>query len=193
MELIVYFTIYLALAVFWRTLLVYRRTGVNPFTLSAADDAYGYVGKAFKVVIAACAVTVVMYAYPRSARWLVPIPELAIPWLTITGWVLLVSSLVWVLIAQAQMGASWRIGIDSANRTELVQIGLFRISRNPIFLSMKVTLLGLFLVAPTAATFAILVAGEILVQVQVRLEEAHLAGMHGEQYRAYRETVRRWL
>jgi protein-S-isoprenylcysteine O-methyltransferase Ste14 len=193
MELIAYFSMYLALAFVWRTLLVYQRTGINPLTLTSADDAYGYVGRAFKLVIAACAVAVVMHASPRSARWLVPIPELAIPSLAIAGWALLVSSLVWVLIAQAQMGASWRIGIDSANRTHLVQTGLFRISRNPIFLSMRVTLLGLFMVAPTAATLVVLVAGEILVQIQVRLEEAHLAGMHGEQYNAYRSAVRRWL
>jgi protein-S-isoprenylcysteine O-methyltransferase Ste14 len=74
-----------------------------------------------------------------------------------------------------------------------VQSGLFRLLRNPIFLSMRVALLGLFMVVPTAATLAVLVAGEILVQVQVRLEEAHLSGMHCEQYEAYQATGRRCL
>jgi protein-S-isoprenylcysteine O-methyltransferase Ste14 len=55
-----------------------------------------------------------------------------------------------------------------------VQSGLFRLLRHPIFLSMRVALLGLFMAVPTAATLAILFAGEILVQVQVRLEEAQL-------------------
>jgi protein-S-isoprenylcysteine O-methyltransferase Ste14 len=74
-----------------------------------------------------------------------------------------------------------------------VQGGLFAISRNPIFLAMRVTLLGLFLVLPSAATLSLLVAGEILMQVQVRLEEEHLASLHGAEYAAYCHRVRRWL
>jgi protein-S-isoprenylcysteine O-methyltransferase Ste14 len=91
------------------------------------------------------------------------------------------------------MGLSWRIGIDTAHATELVQHGLFGVSRNPIFLAMRLSLLGLLLVYPAAATLALLVAGEILIQVQVRLEEQHLLGLHGDAYRAYCARVRRWL
>ena len=58
---------------------------------------------------------------------------------------------------------------------------------------MRLSLLGLFLVFPAAATLVLLVAGEILMQVQVRLEEQHLTALHGEVYRVYRSRVRRWL
>jgi protein-S-isoprenylcysteine O-methyltransferase Ste14 len=91
------------------------------------------------------------------------------------------------------MGASWRIGIDRSRRTELVQAGVFGVSRNPIFLGMRVTLLGLFLVLPNALSLAVLVLGEALVQIQVRLEETHLASLHPEDCAAYRVRVRRWL
>mgnify|MGYP001490612632 CR=1 FL=1 len=67
-------------------------------------------------------------------------------------------------------------------------VGVFRLSRNPIFLGMRLTLLGLFLVIPNAVTLAVLVLGNVLVQVQVRLEEAF-----GEVYARYREQVRRWI
>ena len=85
------------------------------------------------------------------------------------------------------------VGIDTQRRTELVQHGLFAISRNPIFLAMRVNLLGLFLISPSAASLAILVAGEILMQVQVRLEEQHLLNMHPTLYASYQQNVRRWL
>ena len=78
-------------------------------------------------------------------------------------------------------------------KTDLVQHGLFKISRNPIFLGMRVMLIGFFLILPNAATFAILLLGEVLVQVQVRLEEAYLRQLHGMRYNAYRQRVRRWL
>lgn len=109
------------------------------------------------------------------------------------GWALLAASLIWVVVAQAQMDSSWRIGIDAASQPPLVSRGAFRISRNPIFLGMRASLLGLFLVLPNTASLAILLLGEVLMQVQVRLEEAHLSAAFGEDYDAYRSTVRRWL
>jgi protein-S-isoprenylcysteine O-methyltransferase Ste14 len=33
-----------------------------------------------------------------------------------------------------QMGDSWRIGIDQEQKTSLVRHGVFKLSRNPIFL-----------------------------------------------------------
>ena len=106
---------------------------------------------------------------------------------------MLIASLIWLLIAQAQMGASWRIGIDDKRRTELVQHGLFSLSRNPIFLALRLNLVGLFLIFPSAVTSALLATSEILIQVQVRFEEQHLANLHGQVYEAYRAKVRRWL
>jgi protein-S-isoprenylcysteine O-methyltransferase Ste14 len=109
------------------------------------------------------------------------------------GWGLLAASLLWVVAAQARMGSSWRIGIDKASRPPLVRHGVFAISRNPIFLGMRVGLLGLFLVMPNAFTLAILLLGEALIQIQVRLEEDHLASTFGRDYQAYRRAVRRWI
>lgn len=192
--LLAYFLVYVALAFGWRSLVVYRSTGVNPFVLPSGDDAYGYVGRAFKVVISAYAAVVLLLAFADDAAAL--LGAFAVPWsraASVAGWVLLAVSLVWLLLAQVQMGASWRVGIDSERHTELVQHGLFSVSRNPIFLAMRVNLLGLFLVFPAAGTLTLLVAGEILMQVQVRLEEQHLTVLHGGAYRAYHSRVRRWL
>ncbi len=194
MALLIYFLIYFTFAFIWRSVPVYRRTGKNPFVLPSGDDAYGYVGRAFKFVIAAVAFIVAVNA---TAPGLLPplgaCPVLQIPSLRVFGWALLLAALAWTLVAQAQMGDSWRIGIDSANSTALVTSGLFAISRNPIFLAMRINLLGLFAVLPNALTLLTLIAGEMLMQVQVRLEETHLAGLHAEQYAQYRKRVRRWL
>lgn len=194
MALPTYFICYFLLAFVWRSLLVYRRTGKNPLVLPAEDNAYGYVGRAFKVVIAAVAAVVTLNAaMPQASSWLGLLTFLQVQPLYLTGWVLLFASLAWLVVAQAQMGNSWRVGIDSKNTTALVSSGLFSVSRNPIFLAMRVNLLGLFFVLPSGATLAIVAAGEILMQIQVRLEEVHLATLHGEQYMQYTALVRRWL
>lgn len=194
LALLIYYVVVFLVAFVWRSLLVYRRSGVNPLVLPSSADAYGYVARAFKVTIAGIAFVVIALAIvPASQSYFGRWAALSAPVVAYTGWVLLVISLVWLLIAQAQMGASWRIGIDDKRHTELVQRGLFTVSRNPIFLAMRVNLAGLFLVFPSAVTSALLMAGEILMQVQVRLEEQHLANLHGPMYEAYRAKVGRWI
>jgi protein-S-isoprenylcysteine O-methyltransferase Ste14 len=189
-----YFALYFFFGFVWRSILVFRQTGINPIVLPATDDAYGYVGRAFKLAMLACAGLVLAIAFiERADVWLGGYPALQGPVLRLTGWGLLLLALVWLLVAQAQMGTAWRVGIDARQPTPLVQHGLFSRSRNPIFLSMRVALLGLVLVAPSAATLVLLVAGELLMQVQVRMEEQHLTGLHGERYAAYCKRVRRWL
>ena len=98
-----------------------------------------------------------------------------------------------IIIAQYQMGQSWRIGIDEANKTELKQVGFFGLSRNPIFLGMLVSLLGIFLVLPNIVTAVCMVSSYLLIQIQVRLEEDFLLNQHGTAYSAYKNKVRRWL
>lgn len=192
--LLVYFLAYFLLGFVVRSVLVYRSTGINPLVLPRTQDAYGYVGIAFKVLIAVCAIVVLVLAVcPESSSWLGAITHLQSAPAKWIGWTCLLSSLLWMLVAQAQMGASWRVGIDSANRTELVSVGLFGFCRNPIFLAMRVNLLGLFLLAPNAATLAILTTGEVLIQIQVRLEEKHLSNLHASAYDLYCSKVPRWL
>lgn len=192
--LLIYFVAFFLLAFVVRSVIVYRQTGINPLVLPGTQDAYGYLGMAFKVLMLACAIVVFTLAiYPQATLWLGPIAPLEQTALKWVGWLALLASLLWMLVAQAQMGASWRIGIDSVNRTELVCKGLFSISRNPIFLATRLALLGFFLVVPNGATLAILAAAEIVIQVQVRLEEQHLSGLHGSSYQAYCSQVPRWL
>ena len=180
--LLIYYIVVFVVAFAWRSLLVYRRSGINPLVLPSSADAYGYVARSFKVTF-----------WPASQTYFGPWTVLSTPAVAYLGWALLTATLVWLVIAQVQMGTSWRIGIDDKHRTELVQHGLFTRSRNPIFLALRINLLGLFLIFPSAVTAVLLVAGEILMQVQVRLEEKHLANLHGAAYNAYRARVRRWL
>ena len=43
--LFAYFVAFFTLAFVWRSLLVYRRTGINPLVLPSSADAYGYVAR----------------------------------------------------------------------------------------------------------------------------------------------------
>jgi protein-S-isoprenylcysteine O-methyltransferase Ste14 len=192
--LVLYFLLFFSLAMILPTYRIWKTTGVNPYKLGSSDSTHDYIGRFFRFVIAACGFVVIAFAlFPNLYSALLPITQLERSGVTIFGSLLLIFALIWVLIAQIHMRKSWRIGIDEDVKTELIQTGLFNISRNPIFLGMREMLLGIFLIIPNAATLAILVAGELLIQIQVRLEEEFLTRTHGAAYIAYQKQVRRWI
>ena len=189
-----YLIVYFAVAFVWRSVAVYRATGINPYVLGGSDNAYDYIGVVFRLTFLAVVGVIILfsvfsgfYDYAAPVRWL---ERDFIRWF---GLGLLVASLVWTAVAQFQMGASWRIGIDRKNRTELVEKGLFSVSRNPIFLGMRLALAGFFLTIPNAVTLLTLVLGDVLMQIQVRLEEEHLKNLHGANYAEFCRKVRRWI
>jgi len=113
------------------------------------------------------------------------------------GLAVAIAGFVGVLAAQAGMGASWRIGVDTTERTGLVTSGMFAVVRNPIFTAMLTALLGLALLVTTAVTVAALVCLLLAVEIQVRLveevEEPYLLRTHGPAYARYAQRVGRFL
>lgn len=91
------------------------------------------------------------------------------------------------------MGESWRIGVDTNERTALVTTGAFAIVRNPIFTAMLVTAAGLTMTIPNAISIVGLVALIAALEVQVRLvEEPYLLTAQGDSYRTYAHHVGRF-
>lgn len=192
--LLAFITLLFLLVFVIRSLILYRRTGINPFVLKSTDDAKGFLAIIFKSIAGMAFLSVSFYAF--GGKWyeyLVPIWYLENGLLRTTGWVILHLSLAWIVVAQLQMKDSWRIGIDEKNKTDLVTEGLFRFSRNPVFLGVILSNLGLFLVIPNAGTLLVLVMSYFSTQVQIRLEEEFLLKQFGAVYENYCLKVRRWL
>ncbi len=191
--LLLFFLFYFTAAFVWPTLRLWRRDRVNALVLPRDDSAHGVIASWFRGLIAVLMLLLVARAMGLPATAVGAIDWLAQSAVRAAGWGLLLLSLGWIVVAQAQMGKSWRIGIDTGKQPPLVRRGLFGRSRNPIFLGMRLNLAGLFLADSNAATLAALLLGEALIQVQVRLEELHLAGVFGADYDAYRREVPRWI
>jgi protein-S-isoprenylcysteine O-methyltransferase Ste14 len=173
---------------------VAKRIGKNPLVLPKDDSAYGLIGLYFKLTLVFMFVYVFLFAFaPAVYPYFRPIAQLDMLALKNTGIGLLLLALIWTILAQTHMKNSWRIGIDTHKKTELITTGLFGISRNPVFLGMIVTLLGLFLTTANAFTFVFLLLGYILIQIQIRLEEEFLSKEHGQAYLNYKKKVRRLL
>lgn len=76
----------------------------------------------------------------------------------------------------------------------IVQHGPYRLSRNPMYLSLAVIVLGIALAVNTVWLVAVLPV--LLLWLQrgvIHREERYLARRFGEEYQAYRSRVRRWI
>ena len=190
----IYYAIFFFAVFLLRTVIVWKRTGVNAYVLLKQGGTYGVIGVYFKLLPLASFFAVATYSFfPSIYDFLAPFHWLENQLIVFVGIFFLIISLFWIWVAQTQMGNSWRIGIDEQKKTDLVTTGMFSISRNPIFLGMKVNLLGFFLVIPNAVTLTVTVIGIALIDIQVRLEEQHLLNLHNESYQNYYREVRRWL
>jgi protein-S-isoprenylcysteine O-methyltransferase Ste14 len=110
------------------------------------------------------------------------------------GLVLALVGFAATLAAQTGMGASWRIGVDPAERTALVTGGVFAHVRNPIFTAMVAAQAGIALMVPTWVSAAALAALIAAVQLQVRTaEEPYLLTAHGDAYADYAARTGRFV
>ena len=78
--------------------------------------------------------------------------------------------------------------------SSLVSSGVYRFTRNPMYLGLSVTLLGwaMFLSNPLAL-LAVPLFVLYINRFQINPEERVLSSLFGAGYAAYKEKVRRWL
>ena len=189
-----FFIIFFLTAFFGTSFIVSKRIGKNPNVLPKDDSAYGLIGRYFKLTLFLLSVyTILLFIFPNDIFGTYSIIFFERIIFKYVGIALMILSLIWVLVAQFQMKTSWRIGIDKDLKTELITTGLFNYSRNPIFLGMLISLIGLFLVLPTFISLSFFIISNILIQTQIRLEEEFLLIQHGKNYIQYKSKVRRFL
>lgn len=78
--------------------------------------------------------------------------------------------------------------------TALATDGIYRLSRNPIYLGLTMIYAGI--AVALASFWPLLLLVPLLAVVQygvIAREEAYLEGLFGESYRAYKARVRRWF
>lgn len=173
-----------------------RSYGFSPIHVPRAGDSSAHAFMARMLVVCLAAI---LTLGGLAAFW--PAGLEAVDWLYIRRHpALLIPGIVLGLLAtwlvwrgQEDMADSWRIGVAPDERTALVTRGLFRFCRNPIYLGLLVALAAFCCLLPGYLSTGLLVLGAVLLQVQARLEEAHLLRQHGAVYAAYCARVGRFL
>jgi protein-S-isoprenylcysteine O-methyltransferase Ste14 len=84
--------------------------------------------------------------------------------------------------------------MDPSKASHLVTHGVFRISRNPMYLGLLLLLVGWAIWLGTASPWLIPPLFVIVITVaQIIPEERALHKLFGEQYLAYQRSVSRWI
>lgn len=140
--------------------------------------------------------TAIFLALIAVASLLVPSASLPFPHHRIIGSGLILMGVAMILGAAFQFRLQ-RTTLDPKSperASQFVARGLYRISRNPMYLGMALLLLGTALWSANAVAVA-LVAGfcVYLTELQIKPEERALEGVFGAQYLSYKARVRRWI
>jgi len=174
----------------WPTLRLWRRHAVWPIVFdresAPAQRLLGFLTGALLVGLLALGILHLALGRDALGVWGLR------PAVRGVGWLVLLSGAVLTVVAQRQMGTSWRVGIDD-RPTDLVTSGLFRHVRNPIFTGLLLFVAGVVILSAAWWNIAALILTAAGLRVQVAFEENHLIALHGDSYLAYAAGAGRFV
>lgn len=84
--------------------------------------------------------------------------------------------------------------LDLSKTSRLATRGIYRVTRNPMYLGLTLLLVGWGCRLDSPVNFLLVAAFvAVMTQWQIKPEEAALRELFGEEYEAYCRKVRRWL
>ncbi len=117
-----------------------------------------------------------------------------LPYRAEAGGILVTLSLLIMLAAVLQM-LRWRTTvIPGRDPRHLLTHGLFRLSRNPIYLADALLLVGLYVFWNALVALPLVPLFMYLIYKRfIRVEEIRLQHLFGEEYADYKKRTRRWI
>lgn len=100
---------------------------------------------------------------------------------------------VWGIVEFRRAGTTVN-PMKASSASTLVSSGVYRFTRNPMYLGLSLSLLGWAVYLWNPLALAVLAAFVLyLTRFQIQPEERILSSLFGEPYLAYLRRVRRWL
>lgn len=98
-------------------------------------------------------------------------------------------------LSQMGMGKAWRIGVPREIETSqsLVTTGLYRFSRNPIYIGIMLFVIGGVVVIPGPITILSVIITFVFMNKVIEAEEAFLRDAFGAEFDTYCQNTRRWI
>lgn len=127
-------------------------------------------------------------------NWMFPLVSVANVALVIVGLGLVALGIVIAFLAEGQFG---RVGTEVntfGQPTQLVTDGWFKYSRNPMYLSFALILIGAWIaLGSLSPILGVIVYLLVANRWYIPQEEERLSATFGKEYESYRRRTRRWL
>ena len=101
-------------------------------------------------------------------------------------------SLILVVVSLMNLGAATRLGLPE-EITRFKTNGLYRISRNPMYLGFNLLSVSAILFITSFMVFILGIYSIFTYHLIIRAEESFLEARFGEKYCAYKKRVRRYI
>ena len=125
--------------------------------------------------------------------WL-PIQQLFFPPITYLGIVAIAVGIVVLLFCAYLFRQKNTAIVPFQESSYLIRESIFNYSRNPIYLGMIITLMGVWLyLGSLTPVFIVPVFAWLIQKLFIKKEERMLEAKFGQEYREYKATVRRWV
>lgn len=126
-------------------------------------------------------------------RWL-PVAQLYPAWPRWTNWLVVIPGLTLIVIAIRGFKKADTGAIPFSKSTALVTGGIYRYTRNPMYLGMALILAGVALRLGSLSAWLPVAFFVFIIQRQfIRNEEIFLTAIYGDEFRQYCQRVRPWL
>ncbi len=125
--------------------------------------------------------------------WILEINKFKFEILIVFGFLLVSLEIIIRIFALIAMKKSWRVGIRYDQKTKLVTSGIYRMSRNPYFLSYDLLIFGYMLIFPSVILFLLYLPLVFVFHKMILEEEKYLETVHGGSYLNYKKRVNRYL
>ncbi len=126
-------------------------------------------------------------------KWILEIDLSGHPFIKFSGMILVSMGFIMGILSLITMKNSWRVGIQYDQKTTLITTGIYRISRNPYFLSYNILILGFIMIFPSIILAVLYLILIVTFHLMILEEEKYLESVHGNTYLRYKEKVNRYL
>jgi len=138
--------------------------------------------------------TVIFIALAYAAKWAIPIPFVVPIVIENIGFALVVAGFLLAVAAFVEFRKARTTVDPHGSVSSVVTSGIYRFTRNPIYLGFVLMLIGLPLNSGTV--WGIVLAPVLILNFNwlvIQHEEAYLEKKFGDVYTSFKSRVRRWL
>jgi protein-S-isoprenylcysteine O-methyltransferase Ste14 len=129
-----------------------------------------------------------------TLKWMIPLSTPAPQVVKVIGWMILAGGFLFAIGALRELNKADTSPIPHEPTTAIVTSGVYRFSRNPIYVGFVCTVIGLPL---ALGNYWGLILSPAMIyyfnELIIKHEEAYLEKKFGDVYTSYKSRVRRWL